>query len=375
MSKKWWLIFVVLIFSSIVYSDDTYRHIGDKITVDKKVIEIIDISSKDVYLSINGVVGRVFVNTTKMINGVNITVNDIFYHVDYKGRLVLMDYSVVYKDLCMKDEECDDEDACTIDRCTGVPGSCSNPDSHPRVKECKSFDGCCPGECRYPEDLDCSYGCQENDDCTEDRNPCTFVNCTSNKCTFWPVIKCESSDECCPEGCAHSINIDMDCSEANECVYSWSCDDNNTCTIDECTGERGNQIGEIKKCRYKSILECKGGDKCCPLNCEDKDADCKEGSCYINEDCDDKNVCTNDACSNYTCKNELKGCLHSNECLGFGSTRENKYCGNDGNWLEQKSGKVGCKNDSECLSGKCINEECKDTLRSKLYYWLKKIFL
>lgn len=54
-------------------------------------------------------------------------------------------------DECLTDSDCDDANACTIDRCEGTPKNCS----YEEITDCIDDDGCCPVRCDYTNDTDC----------------------------------------------------------------------------------------------------------------------------------------------------------------------------------------------------------------------------
>ncbi|MDP2973486.1 MAG: dockerin type I domain-containing protein [Candidatus Diapherotrites archaeon] len=57
----------------------------------------------------------------------------------------------VVEDECRSDSECNDQDECTMDSCSGTPKKCSNAE----ITDCKDGDGCCPITCRGETDSDC----------------------------------------------------------------------------------------------------------------------------------------------------------------------------------------------------------------------------
>ena len=57
--------------------------------------------------------------------------------------------------VCQRNRDCDDNDACTLDRCY-FAGDKNAYCGHEDVTECKDKDGCCPQGCTFDNDLDCA---------------------------------------------------------------------------------------------------------------------------------------------------------------------------------------------------------------------------
>ncbi len=112
---------------------------------------------------------------------------------------------------CFSNLECNDKDPCTVDICSGSPGTCS----HKKITECKDNDSCCPEGCTNENDNNCKKTSQnecENDRDCNDNNPCTLDQClgTPKKCSYYTITSCISGDGCCPSNCTPSR--DSDCS-------------------------------------------------------------------------------------------------------------------------------------------------------------------
>ncbi|MBI5148469.1 hypothetical protein HZA33_02200 [Candidatus Pacearchaeota archaeon] len=159
---------------------------------------------------------------------------------------------------------------------------------------------------------------------------------------------CSSSEDSC---------IDNQCilTTLNQCLNNSQCNDNNNCTIDNCTGIPRQCTHEIKP--------CKDYDYCCPQGCTfDNDADCPRTSCASNLECNDKDPCTEDACNLQTknCTHEKQqGCEYNQTCQSIGSIKKisnvSKYCSDTG-WQAKKSSGA-CKQDYECTI-KCTKGDC-----------------
>lgn len=109
---------------------------------------------------------------------------------------------------CSSNVQCNDQNKCTIDRCSGTPKECSNA----KITECRKGDDCCPSGCTYSSDKDCPKEdeCETNSDCP-DADLCTVDNCsgTPKKCSHLRITNCVNNDNCCPSGC--SSENDNDC--------------------------------------------------------------------------------------------------------------------------------------------------------------------
>jgi hypothetical protein len=184
---------------------------------------------------------------------------------------------------CVKDADCSDANACTIDTCP-VPGgacahsaiaNCCNTDA-----ECNDGNACtsdsCPGaglQCVHPLVAGC---CNSNADCS-DANLCTADICSGPGGTCGhPAIP----------GCC---NTDIDCTKGNKCSSA-------TCPAPGgfCTG------GAIAGCCNKDA-DCADTDLCTLDACDLATSTCTNnrapGCCNTDAECSDGNACTADHCS------------------------------------------------------------------------------
>ena len=162
----------------------------------------------------------------------------------------------------------------------------------------------------------CPAGCDDGDACTADSSSGSAAEC-SLACSHDPIVACSGGDGCCPAGCS-SLD-DGDCAvvcgngvvEAGEsCDPPASCpadcDDGDACTADSSSG---SAAGCDLACSHDPIVDCSGGDGCCPAGCSSlDDGDCAvvcgngvveagetcdpPASCPA--DCDDGDACTLD---------------------------------------------------------------------------------
>ncbi len=82
------------------------------------------------------------------------------------------------------------------------------------------------------------FECFNNSECN-DNDACTWDNCTGapTECLHSPVVQCITDDGCCPEGCNNTIdyiNNDHDCLPEPECWTDFDCNDSDETTIDLC---------------------------------------------------------------------------------------------------------------------------------------------
>jgi hypothetical protein len=220
-------------------------------------------------------------------------------------------------------ENCDDQDDCTADSCVS-PGGCVNME----------ITGCCIS------DADCA-----------DTNLCaTADHCVAHTCASTPVT-CDDHNDCTDDSCdpqtgCQNPNNNNACDDHYVCTPNDRCtggscvgtgeldrDDRNGCTDDECVP--GSAGGAFTGCQHtNNTASCTDNDACtvgdvcaggsctsgAPFGCADEffcttdtcadvagspvcqynpssDPNC----CETSSDCDDQDVCTDDACINHTC--------------------------------------------------------------------------
>lgn len=213
--------------------------------------------------------------------------------------------------------------------------------------------------------------CSSNKDC-EDNNPCTIDYCDGDplRCKHKLILWCRDDDGCCPKSrCTEEK--DNDCKLVDECINDSNCDDGNLSTKDIC--DKNKKCSHIKI----TVTKCISGDNYCPENCTfTSDIDCDE--CNNDEDCDDSNACTFDACSGTPKKcfnNATQGCNFLEECIPVGTRIEVQFCHTDNTMKQLKSKKQYCDNNYECLSNQCIKNKCKDiSFINKITSWFKGLF-
>jgi len=199
------------------------------------------------------------------------------------------------------------------------------------------------------------------------------------------------------------------------CSSNIDCDNNNSCTIDECDGDP-------LRCKHKLILWCRDDDGCCPESrcTEDNDNDCKLpeqlpinitnttnitntintinttyiinitdttntsdtiqtiplDECLNDTECTDNNSCTNDVCSDKKClNNAINGCEFNEKCFAIGTILENQFCSTDKTIKSLKPNKEPCDDHYECLTELCTKNKCSNpSFISKISNWFKILF-
>ncbi len=272
---------------------------------------------------------------------------------------------------------CNDDTVCTSDSCNPTSGCVHAPNDVTCTDDnaCTVGEACSKGLCQGALFADCNdtnpctedscdpaSGCSHelNAKTCDDSQPCTNDGCDPIKgCVHLPnSATCTDGNACtvgeaCSKGLCQGALFavcndanpctDDSCDPASGCVYaqtSKSCDDGNACTTaDVCTA--GTCIGgAAPDCVDTNLCTDDGCDPnkgCVHLNntvpCDDKSVCtvgdvCSNGSCKSGPplDCDDKNPCTGDACSNGCYHYPISGvCSDGNPCTS-GDLCQNGSC-------------------------------------------------
>jgi len=263
---------------------------------------------------------------------------------------------------------CDDGNVCTLDLCDPAAG-CSNTPTNEEA-ECTTplgesgncFGGVCSQTCQ--DDTDCDDGF----DCTTD-----VCNLTFHQCEFDPQDPaCDDVNPCTDEvcdpanGCVYTNNTDT-CTAAACDALLWKqeavcqagacpaqaeqdCDDEDPCTNDACDPLTGcsNVLDAANICRVAACYDLQWYDV---VNCA------ADGTCPAQEltlDCDDGELCTEDTCDPDTgCNNTVNTeitCL-SGYCDGM-TWYTDVQCAVDGSCPPQTVYQ-DCTNDNECTEDSC----------------------
>jgi hypothetical protein len=171
---------------------------------------------------------------------------------------------------CGGDDDCDDDDPCTVDSC--LLGTCSYEAAPadtscengvclgqwpPRCVECIS-DANCDGASPYCDSVsnDC-VECVAASDCADDGEPCTVETCLGGSCTSADAPSGTPCDDgvCLGDGtaCVACLSDEQcepptpKCDEAAfacvACLVHADCDDGDACTVDSCVEQACEHTG------------------------------------------------------------------------------------------------------------------------------------
>lgn len=204
MRKIIFLLFLFLIPLAFASKTETTKvlHINDSATVYGKTLTVLgsDASGK-LKVDVDGVVGivRPGINRTTSINEMYIEILNFTYvdeetidtilkiTVEFKcgddgcnasetsiscctdcgceGNLKCIN-NICQKEECVIDSDCDDNNPCTVDKCSTVPPrTCSNT----LIVNCVHNDSCCPDVCDSKTDNDCAEVVEEEEEIVEEQ--------------------------------------------------------------------------------------------------------------------------------------------------------------------------------------------------------------
>ena len=283
---------------------------------------------------------------------------------------------------------CDDGDPCTADDecadgiCTGTSLICD--DGNPCTTDaCRHDDGACQF---LPREGPCDDGslCTTGDFCQDghcvgqglacdDGNPCTVDSCAEGGCvsTIQDLLVCNDQNMCtqndrCYEGVCMGDEIDCQsqspctkgtCDQATGlCIYAYldgvSCDDGNSCTLEDLCMEG--------VCNGGTIHSCDDGNPCTTDSC-----DAVSGCSHLPADlpCDDGNPCTqDDSCSQGICfAGVAKNCQDGNACTIDVCDLDTGLCLHEAASWSCNDGNI-CTTMDVCKAGECVGEpvDCDD---------------
>jgi len=144
--------------------------------------------------------------------------------------------------------ECDDGNECTTESCDRVSGCASRPAAD--GTSCDRGRGQCVGGVCEPNDCFKDEDCDDDDACTMDQ-----CNLTTNKCLNSDISEsCDDGNACTADSCEPATGcVNTDNSE--------NCNDDNDCTTDRCdpaTGCTGDPLADGTPCNG-GTGECSGG--------------------------------------------------------------------------------------------------------------------
>ncbi|MBX2802617.1 MAG: hypothetical protein KTR31_33365 [Myxococcales bacterium] len=220
------------------------------------------------------------------------------------------------------DTPCDDCTASCLGQCEGVV--CDD-----LAGGCRVSGACVPGD--LEDAATCAYEPADDGTACDDGDPCTAADqCIDENCLAVPVEEeepCDGEDGFCVGGVCV------------ECLGAEQCDDDNLCTIDQCTANSCNSLPD-DGAPCDDADPCTDADSCLGGSCQATPiADgqpCVDGQlglclagacvdCIGDLDCDDGNLCTTDTCSGNACTitnddgaacDDADPCTASDECLG-----------------------------------------------------------
>ena len=264
-------------------------------------------------------------------------------------------------------------DACNNGTCSPDSGVCgktpkANGTACEDGSDCTSGDSCASGVCK-PGTYNCA--CKVDADCN-DNNACTVDKCAISG----SAVTCTntvSTGAVCNDGDACTTNDT--CNLAGSCVgKALVCDDGNACTADACGAKTGicNTTPQAKGFPCTDGLACTTGDACdgagacatTPVNCDDGNP-CTTDACVAKSGlcshanntapCEDGNACTlNDVCALGACvSGKAKNCADATVCTADSCNPKSGACVNaatlEGAYCEQStysacnSGACGCR--------------------------------
>ena len=232
---------------------------------------------------------------------------------------------------------CSDDNACTEDKCDAKSGACV---FLPNAVTCDDGnaltlgDTCSAGQCVGSP----GCGCTVDAEC-DDKNPCTKDVCTSGCC----VAAALSAGVTCTDG--NSCTQDDVC-DGGSCISGakLACDDGNVCTDDACLPGIGcSHTPNLAKC--DDGVACSSADVCKAGTCTSTLSAC---SCTTDANCADGNPCTDDACVNGKCASKPssagKACEDGNHCT-LSDTCSGGTC--------LPGGLTDCNDDNVCTDDAC----------------------
>lgn len=241
---------------------------------------------------------------------------------------------------CQQDSDCEDSDACTVDRCapSGLclhiqQGNCCTQDSDCDDADSCTSDACVQGQCQRQAIEGC---CNHHGQC-QGEDACQLGRCQENRCT-------QSSNPAC-------------------CTQDSGCDDGDACTADSC-GPEGLCLHQRQPGCCAQDSDCDDGDPCTADSCLGDSCGHEPipGCCFNNLGCDDGDVCTYDQCIDNLCQNppnpfccqEDADCATANPC-------ESAACDQRSNRCQRTSQPGCCTFDSECADfNACTEDRCQD---------------
>ncbi len=263
-------------------------------------------------------------------------------------------------DYCETANFCDGIPTCNdAGQCVRTPVDCDDDDPC-TVDSCEPTTGACtntPLDCSDQNTECATYACSAgtceptfSDAACEDGNQCTADACVNGMCSHTPTAGQPCAVLC--EGAGCEINLcdgEPTCNEAGECIQTAvDCDDNDLCTDDACDPATG-------ACSNVAV-DCSNLDtECATYECAGATGVCEPA--FSQDACDDGDLCTNDSCDTATgqCVNSDVDCSDSNtECQFFSCEAATGACIGEGN-------DAACDDGDPCTNDACVGSACVHT--------------
>ena len=214
------ILLLLVIPISFAYVEETKLfNSGESYVINTKNVTVHNIFDNNVRVSVdNSQIETLDINETDRLANVNLTLNGVVYISQNESYAELF-MKVLKKNECYVNSDCDDSEDSTRDICNIDTNVCKNEE----ITSCEDNDAYCPLKCSTYSDNDCETVCNFDKECDDD-NPCTTDECSGDainngRCINEPITTCRNSDECCPYGCDHSLTFvdwrDLDCSKNN----------------------------------------------------------------------------------------------------------------------------------------------------------------
>ena len=263
-----------------------------------------------------------------------------------------------------KSTACDDANPCTDDFCHPKDGCSKKNNLAPCFdgKLCTVADHCKDGACAAGN----AKTCNDGDPCSNDG-----CNKATGNCQYLPA-----SGAGCDDGnkCTHG-----DVCQKGNCIAqsSTKCNDGNSCTVDKCdpsTGKCGSkpafagmgcEDGKMCTdgdaclngvCKSGSVVSCYDGSPCTADACDPATGNCKHTPANDGAGCNDGNSCTiDDICKGGKCtQSDTKICDDKSVCTQDACNKVTGQCE-----YKPVAGAIPCSDGSLCTSGDtCANGKC-----------------
>ena len=211
------------------------------------------------------------------------------------------------------------------------------------VCEHTAITGCCH------TDTECNDGNVCTDDsCNLATNQCEHLN---NTAACDDGLYCNGADSCAGATCTHvgdpcsgGLLCDEGTDSCVECLTAGDCDDANICTNDACVGGTCANTPNTASCDDATV--CNGHEVCSGGNCQ----------AGVPLECSDGNVCTDDSC------NAVSGCQHSNNTAACDDglfCTVTDVCSNStcaGSARDCSDGAVCTADSCDELNDRCVND-------------------